>query len=69
MKNRSTDVSLNSVAATDKAEKERAEMINAVVKELKFYFPTTFRGVYFRLPDNGSNTNVSAASTGAIAVT
>ena len=44
-------------------------MINTSEKALKLSYPAPVRGGDFRLTDNGSNMNISAASTGAAAAT
>ena len=59
----------SSVTATAKDEKERDAPINAVVQALQLSSPTTVRGGTVRFPYNGSNKNISAASTGAADVT
>ena len=61
-------MSASSVTAANKDDKDRAETINAGVKAPQLYPPATFRGGAVRFPANGSNTNFSAASTGAAAV-
>ena len=68
-KKRPTNASSSSVMATDKDEKERAATINTVLKALQLYPPAPDRGGAVSFPDNVSNANVSAASTGAAAVT
>ena len=62
-------MSSSAITETDKDEKERAATINVVLKELKFSSPAPVRVGDSSFPANGSNTNVSAASTGATTVT
>ena len=62
-------MSFSSVTETAEDEKEIAATINSVVKALKFSSPDPVRRWAVRLPANGINTNRSAASTGAAAVT
>ena len=58
-----------SVTFYDKAEKQRAATINAVVKALKLSFPNPARGGGVCFPANERNSNVSASVTGTTAVT
>ena len=57
------------VTATVKAKKEKHAMIIAVVNALQLSSPTPVRGGAVNIRTNVSNTNVSAASTGAAAAT